>query len=52
MIGILTKKGIEVNIIDLINKYKKEGYNKIKSKFTVKYKSPILKRKIILLIIK
>ena len=41
MIGILTKKGIEVNIIDLINKYKKEGYNKIKSKFTVKYKSPI-----------
>lgn len=41
MNGILTKKGIEVNITDLINKYKKEGYNKIKSKFTVKYKSPI-----------
>lgn len=30
MIGILTKRGIEVKIDDLINKYKKEGLNKIK----------------------
>ena len=41
IIGILTKKGIEVEIIKLINKYNKDGYNKIKSKFSVKYKSPV-----------
>lgn len=41
IIGTLTKKGIEIDIIKLINKYNKEGYNKIKGKFTVKYKSPV-----------
>lgn len=41
MIGILTKRGIEVKIDDLINKYKKEGLNKIKKKFVTRYKSPI-----------
>jgi hypothetical protein len=41
MIGILTKRGIEVKIIDLLNKYQKDGYKKIKQKFIVKYKSPI-----------
>lgn len=41
IIGNLTKRGIEVEIIKLITKYNKDGYNKIKSKFTVKFKSPI-----------
>jgi superfamily II DNA or RNA helicase len=41
MIGNLTKSGIEIIIADLIFKYSKVGFNKIKKKFCIRYKSPI-----------
>lgn len=39
--GILTPRGLEVKLEELINKYKKEGLKKIQNKFIVRYKSPI-----------
>lgn len=39
--GVLTERGLEVKINDLLNKYKQDGVKKIKNKFIIKYKSPI-----------
>lgn len=39
--GILTNRGLEIKINDLILKYKKEGLKKIQNKFIIRYKSPI-----------
>ena len=41
IIGILTNRGLEVSIHDLLHKYNKDGLKKIKNKFIIKYKSPI-----------
>lgn len=41
IIGILTQRGLEVDLNKLILKYSKEGVTKIKNKFIVRYKSPI-----------
>jgi superfamily II DNA or RNA helicase len=39
--AILTSRGLEVNMDDLIKKYTKDGLKKIQNKFIIKYKSPI-----------
>lgn len=39
--GLLTKRGLEVNLNNLISKYEKEGVKKIQNKFIIRYKSPI-----------
>jgi superfamily II DNA or RNA helicase len=39
--AILTPRGLEVNMDDLIKKYTKDGLKKIQNKFIIKYKSPI-----------
>ena len=39
--GILTNRGLEVNMEELLNKYNKEGVKKIQNKFIIRYKSPI-----------
>ena len=39
--GIITKRGLEVKIKELIKKYNKDGLKKIQNKFIIKYKSPI-----------
>lgn len=39
--GILTPRGLEVNMHELIKKYNKDGLKKIQNKFIIKYKSPI-----------
>ena len=39
--GILTNRGLEVNMQQLLNKYNKEGVKKIQNKFIIRYKSPI-----------
>ncbi len=41
IIGILTKRGLEINYNKLLLKYSKEGIKKIQNKFIIKYKSPI-----------
>jgi superfamily II DNA or RNA helicase len=39
--GILTQRGLEVNLNQLLLKYSKEGVKKIQNKFIIRYKSPI-----------
>ncbi len=39
--GLLTKRGLEININELLIKYKREGVKKIQNKFLIRYKSPI-----------
>lgn len=39
--GILTQRGLEVNLNKLLLKYSKEGVKKIQNKFVIRYKSPI-----------
>lgn len=41
IIGVLTQRGLEVNLNQLITKYSKEGVKKIQNKFIIRYKSPI-----------
>lgn len=41
IVGSLTKRGLELDINQLLYKYKKEGLKKIQNKFIIKYKSPI-----------
>jgi superfamily II DNA or RNA helicase len=39
--GILTNRGLEINISELLKKYDSEGLKKIQNKFIIRYKSPI-----------
>ncbi len=39
--GILTNRGLEINLDDLISKYNHDGLKKIQNKFIIRYKSPI-----------
>lgn len=39
--GILTQRGLEINVKQLLLKYSKEGVKKIQNKFIIRYKSPI-----------
>lgn len=41
IIGILTSRGLEINIEQLIFKYEISGLKKIQNKFIIRYKSPI-----------
>lgn len=39
--GILTYRGLEVKMSELLKKYNRDGLKKIQNKFIIKYKSPI-----------
>lgn len=41
IIGKITPRGLEININELLLKYKHEGLKKIQNKFIIRYKSPI-----------